>query len=394
MVALSTFFLACGGQLEQPPPSDCDCPGAQVCSQAGVCIDPGTCAADGDCPPGETCDLLTASCVVASACGGQSLATKLPSPNLLVLLDRSCSMAHKVAGRSKWRTSVDALGWMLHAHHGAIRFGLSMFPDKDRGKCAQGAIAVPPAADREDQIGGLLQAALAKESPNYPSGPCVTNIDTAVKQATKAAALKDADRESFVLLITDGYQYGCEAAGGDAGTKKLIKELASRGVKTFVLGFGNKVDPDQLEIFAKAGGVPAAGTERKFYRADDQSSLEQALAKIASRSKGHCHHQLDQLPADLDQVRVHFDGNEIGRDPTRQDGWELDPNSGQLTFHGTACAELEANRVDEVKVDFSCLRRSDGGAMGRCAAELQCSAATHCSAGYSCLQGCCVPPVQ
>jgi hypothetical protein len=124
--------------------------------------------------------------------------------------------------------------------------------------------------------------------PNFPNGPCVTNIDTAMEQATTEPALDDPERESYVLLLTDGKQAGCNQAGGDAGTLQIITDLRmNRNVPTFVVGFGDQVDPAQLNEFADAGGVPtndmSCDPPCRFYMAEDGASLQTALDDIAKK---------------------------------------------------------------------------------------------------------------
>ena len=85
----------------------------------------------------------------------------------------------------------------------------------------------------------------------------------------------DGWRATNRLLVSDGAQAGCNEAGGDPGTEKMIGDLFKAGIKTAVIGFGAGVDGAQLDKFAVAGGMPSAvGT--KYYKAEDAATLDAA----------------------------------------------------------------------------------------------------------------------
>jgi hypothetical protein len=198
-------------------------------------------------------------------------------------------MTGMVAGQTKWEIAVAAIDKLTSDYLGEIRFGLTLFPDTANPDCQQDVPAIPVAPDNETAVQTLLGSALMQSDPNFPNAPCVTNIDTAIEQAAAEPAFDDTERESYALLITDGKQYGCNAAGGDAGTTQIITDLfQTRSVATFVVGFGAGVDPAQLNVFADAGGVPTSDPSCmpdacRFYKAEDGQSLDAALAAIAKQ---------------------------------------------------------------------------------------------------------------
>jgi hypothetical protein len=204
-------------------PAACD--EGDYCSQAGICIAIGTCADPADCDDGLTCDEAGA-CVPGGGCGGLEATIEAVPPNLLVVLDRSCSMTSVVSGgMDKWQIAVAALNGMTTAYEGQIRFGLTLFPDTVTPSCEQDVIPFPVGPGNEPGMQALLTAALSGSDPLYPDGPCVTNIDTGMLQASGDPGLADPERASYVLLLTDGKQSsGCAAAGGDAGTTTIIAE--------------------------------------------------------------------------------------------------------------------------------------------------------------------------
>lgn len=331
------------------------CGAAQICSVAGMCIEKGACAADGDCAAGTLCDMAAHVCAPGGGCGAYEAKIEGVPPNLLIALDRSCSMTDAVGNKTKWSIAVAAIDAMTKAYAGQIRFGLTLFPDLDADKCGQGAIPVPIGANKEKTIQKLLDAALVTTDPNYPDGPCVTNIDSAMQQAAAEPSLGAAGRESYTLLLTDGKQAGCNLAGGDAGTAKIIANLAAKKVLTFVVGFGDGVDGAQLDAFADAGGVPSSDPAAKYYKAEDQASLDAVLGIIAKKVLS-CTFALDTKPSDPSKIFVFFDNDPAGipRDATHAGGWDYDEATNKVTFYGQACKDIKSAAVKDVDVVLGC----------------------------------------
>jgi hypothetical protein len=337
---------------------DPECEAPQLCSVVGVCIDEGTCKDDGDCGDGLECDPDAEVCVPGGGCGAFEATVDPIPPNLLVVLDRSCSMTASVGGQTKWDVAVGALNQMTTSFAGQIRFGLSLFPDTVTPSCQQDLIPIPPGPGNEMAIQTLLTNALQMSDPNFPDGPCVTNIDTAMQQAAAEPALTDPARDNYVMLLTDGKQAGCSAAGGDAGTTQIIGDLFTMlGVPTFVVGFGSGVDPAQLDVFAQAGGVPnqTPMSMTDYYDAQDAMSLQQAIDTIAKLTLG-CTFTLDTAPPDADEIYVFFDNSvqEVPQDPSHDNGWDYDPATNTITFYGPACDQLKDGDVTDVDVVFGC----------------------------------------
>ncbi len=338
---------------------DCngECVPPQFCSVEEQCIDAGTCLGDGDCADGLKCDETTQVCVPGGDCGGAEASIAAIPPNLLIVLDRSCSMDQAVnGGMTKWEIAVAAVNQLTTAYDGKIRFGLAVFPDKVTPDCKQDQISIPVDPAASAAIQAMLTAALDKQDPFFPDGPCVTNIDTAMQQAATEPAFLDTDRQSFALLITDGKQSsGCSSGGGDAGTTQTITDMATAGVGTFVVGFGSGIDATQMNIFADAGGLPSGDPTNHFYLADDQASLDMALDTIATATLS-CTFDLSEVPPDPTQIYVFFDNDPAGvaKDPTHTDGWDYDPATNQVTFYGPACDAIKSETVSDVDIVFGC----------------------------------------
>lgn len=313
-----------------------------------------TCSNDADCGVGGTCNPTTKAC----ACGGVSVEAGLVSSNLLVVLDRSCSMKNIVVGTTtKWDIAVAALTKLVSSNGGKIRFGLELFPDTTGDRCTQDAITIPVADGAAAGISSLLGAALDSSHPHYPSGPCVTNIDTAIQAAATEPAFSDATRKNVVVLVTDGKQAGCTAGGGDKGTTTAIRGLRASGVDTFVVGFGAGVDVAQLDEWADEGGQPRGAASPRFFDAADQAGLDAVLSTIAQRTLS-CTLKLAAPPPENDAglVYVFADGSTVplARDPSHADGWDYDVADGSVTFYGATCRSMQEGVTTKVKVVFGC----------------------------------------
>lgn len=334
-----------------------DCSGGTFCSGNGKCIATGSCEVNQDCEAGLECDPATKTCVPGGGCGAEEFEIEAVAPNMFISLDRSCSMtAAGGGGQTKWQIAVAAMNQLLTDFNGKIRWGLGMFPDIVAPNCAQDAAQFAVADANEAGIQAMLTAALATADPYFPNGPCVTNIDTAVQQASLEPAFTDPTRPSYVMLMTDGAQAGCSAAGGNAGTVQIIAGMLTAGVKTFVIGFGSGVNAAQLNNFADAGGVPKsdpANPTQHYYQANDAAGLKAVFDTIAGSILG-CTFTLSSVPPDSSKVFVFFDNVKLARDPTHTMGWDYDPATNQITFYGVDCDKLKAQQVQDVDVVFGC----------------------------------------
>src|SRR5690349_9137126 len=116
-VLLGVIIAACSGTNNNSSSSD---GGASSGSHAS------SGAGDNDCPAGTICDIPTSTCVPGGGCAGQEIMADIVPPNLLVVLDRSCSMTQMVSGKTKWQIAVDALNKLTTDYAMKIRFGLTL----------------------------------------------------------------------------------------------------------------------------------------------------------------------------------------------------------------------------------------------------------------------------
>lgn len=286
------------------------------------------------------------------------------TPSVLIVLDRSGSMEEPFGPKTSWKFSIAqrAVRRLVEGFGDQVRFGVMLFPgcpnpsllppiyrfipyiDNNpdaRGcssDCAIESIAVPIAAGSASDIISFIESA--------ETCFCGTPIAGALRSAVGYEGLKDASKSNAVLILTDGKEncYQDPVAAVEALRK------SSPTVETFVVGFGEQVDPRELNAMAVAGGTALAGRQ-SYYQAGDEAGLDKAFTDILRRVLG-CEFTFDESPPDGDHLFVLL-GDEL-LDKDAENGWTFDVDSRRLTIHGEACARIEAGEVEDVEVFFGC----------------------------------------
>ncbi len=202
----------------------------------------------------------------------------------LIVLDKSSSMTNTGAsGDTLWVEAVDSVNFMTSNYQEAIDFGLMIFPYPNQ--CSPGQVVV--------EMGPNNSAAISSEMQDPP--PTSGNW-TPMAQSLDAAAdhtpLHVDYRPSFVILITDGWQW---CSPYDPATRFLpvesVENLAALGIPVYVVGFTQSVDALTLNRMAVAGGTAHVGCDvtatepndpnNCYFQADDYFGLADALETIA-----------------------------------------------------------------------------------------------------------------
>lgn len=207
-------------------------------------------------------------------------------PNMLILLDRSSSMSG-----FKWNSAKEAVKAFTSERQSFMRFGLAVFPTIDVS-CGEGTALVPTDFYTADLIAAALESTRANGAYT-PTGPAVAFA------GRQTPDMSDPERRKFVILVTDG-DPTCPFDDGDenvAHAEEQLRDLADRGIKTFIIGFGRDANPAKLDKLAEAGGTARTGATCadpkgsgtipcKYYDADDSASLSAAFDQIARITEG------------------------------------------------------------------------------------------------------------
>jgi len=246
-------------------------------------------------------------------------------PDLLIVLDRTMSMARRPDGsappdtaaghaESKWYLAVNAVEQVTAppADTG-LRFGLELFPRDPGGdvcitlsqriqgisatnpQCEQGEVVVSPGPEQSAPIAAAIDPETTLLCISTPIGAAL------VTATAELAKIADPIRDQYVLFVTDGG----DTCSPDPGPEPVneVQMLAAAGIKTYVVGFGSQGGGDGVNVpllnqlacagmtakdFANACQMGANGYEPTkptgpplFYDAADGASLSAGLKAIA-----------------------------------------------------------------------------------------------------------------
>ena len=236
--------------------------------------------------------LVIPGLLLAVVGGFPGAAAAASCPSLTIVLERSGSMLLDLAGhagvadpaKQRWGIAKAAIERAVAAYSDKLPIGLTFFPADDL--CgASGTLRVPPGYD--------TQAAIHAALSDGGSSPNGGGIPTCGAVRRVARELSGQNRESYLLLVTDGMP-NCDATcgidpldpAGGAVSAIAAASSSSSPVKTFVLGIGNLSTTARgaLTRMADAGGVPDLSNPMlKFFSAGDSAALDAALVRIMSR---------------------------------------------------------------------------------------------------------------
>ena len=289
---------------------------------------------------------------------------------MLVVLDRSGSMNFDVGGAwpatssTRWDIATRVVKSVTKQYDADIRFGLSLFPLPD--SCNVAANSVVPVADGRaaplatalPQIPGYFYDKDIPATSQYKGLGSSTPLGRALEMTANEPELSNTAYANHVLVVTDGD----DTCGGNP--VNAVKTLFGKNIKTYVVGFagGQYVNPTTLNTMAVEGGTARTGTE-KYYRADDQQALIDALAKIA-KGAANCSFNLQSAPPDPKKIFVYVNGKLVAQDTTRVNGWDYGNNNLRITLYGGACDGLTQAANPNVSLVYGCPDAVVGGQEG------------------------------
>lgn len=381
-------YCAAGACVHDCTPNDGSCGAGKQCLTNGRCADVGTGGTAGTSgsgatggttiipiPDGGMPDVMEE----VDACAETKVELSTETPNVLLLVDRSGSMAKPLeADTSRWvalrAALIDPTSGLVPSVQASVNLGLALYtgpdgnnpsyvgseesatePDPDyivtdvcpylvqvpiapnNGAAIQAAYL--PASIREGSMGQTptgesLEAAL----------PALTSLDPALYPGRKV-----------IVLATDGEPDLCENGNDEEGGRErsiaAVQAALDAGVTTFVISVGSEVGEDHLRELANVGqGFPADDTTERFYRAADATSLAQAFEDIVNGVRS-CTFALDgMVTGDGSDGTVIVDGTTLVKDDPN--GWRLNGPS-EVELLGTTC-ELVKTGDHSIDVSFPC----------------------------------------
>lgn len=311
-----------------------------------------------------------------------------PIPQVLFAVDRSGSMDFSLTGiepddprrgdtPSRWTLMSAALTGSLAERTGSLEFGALFYPEILAGDAsACGGAEVVSIVPGEGTPAGLRDIF---ESTTPIGG---TPTGGALRVAREFFAEPEEGTVPFVVLVTDGAPNcnpepatpppacictspdptRCDPIGNaDAALQCLdagraldeLTMLSSAGVPTFVLGITRQADlVEVLDDMAVAGGRPRTTGPRRYYDAQTEAELNEALDAI-NDSITSCAFTLS-APSDPNRFQVLLAGTPISRDTTHMSGWDFTNDTNTIiSLYGEACRQAEDLGI-EVRAEVYC----------------------------------------
>lgn len=331
-----------------------------------------------------TCALAASGCdrtrlvpALELSAGPQCLAgdftLKRATPAVMLVLDRSASMASGFGSGTRWSTLRSALATTLPALGEDVELGAFLYPAA--GQAGQCAVPDAPAlSPRAGQV-NAVKALLASSTPGGAT-PTADAIDAAANALDQSIA---ADEPRALVLATDGAPNcnpglspaSCTCIDGracvssercldDARTAARLRSWAASGVPTWVIGIATEPTlSGVLNTLAVAGGRPKAGGQA-FFSAASPAELTVAFDELQAQLRS-CVFLSPSVPDVGGAFGVTLDGVTIDADPAN--GWIWGAlERGELVLRGAACARAAASPSGTLSVSVRC-GASDAGAV-------------------------------
>jgi len=279
-------------------------------------------------------------------------------PAVMMVLDRSGSMGRGFGGdEPRWNILTRALASALPPVDRTMQIGALLFPRQGGGSQTCGLPATPELAPAFGSVPRLLEIMRSTTprggTPTAPAIELASKTLLAQRAATTARAM---------VLATDGAPVcnasldwrtcrcgsptmSCarrpELCLDDARTIAALTTSLEKGLPTYVIGIAASESggfPDVLDAMAVAGGRPKTAGEHRYFVADSEAELDEALVAIRDQV-GACTYLTVSVPDAAGDLTLIIDGAVIPFDESRTEGWSWsDRENGQIVLSGLACA--------------------------------------------------------
>ncbi len=334
------------------------------------------------------------------ACGTEAYGNAVPA-GLLIVLDKSGSMAGGDGQPDKWAPTVSAVTQLTQTAPQQLKVGLTPFPgddcDWDGLECSNLESQACKDALADGCCEDVSPAPAVPVQPLSQSGPLIvewmngngpnggTPTLWALKRGYHVMKTLTTEGERFVLLVTDGDPnvYTPEQTVGGQftipesnieckTTADIVAEAASAAagdppVKTYVIGSpgvsseGMRFLSDVATAGLTAPDGCSVGVDCHFQigTADFQAELQTVLETIAGAISDCVFALPEGEDVDPDKVNVVIDTPEgpieVYRDTTHTDGWDYtDATQTKIQLFGPACELYQSLTGDRITIVLGC----------------------------------------
>ena len=292
-------------------------------------------------------------------CGDTTITPNRAPVDILVVLDRSGSMAYSISDdcyctgqnprcsntagcTDRWTAVKGALDQTVNAN-ASINWGLEFYSSPNGADCS---VSLAPQVAIGANSGPTILNQMGTVTPaNHTPTAAAINAATMYMQS-----VVDGNSRA-ILLATDGMP---NCVGGRVNsdddmpaTTAAVAGAAAAGFPVYVVGMGPQASITNLNQLAVAGGTGS------YYPADSAQSLSDSLATISKIVSTTCEFQTPMVPPDPTKVYVYV--NKVFVEQSADNGWVCgDPTCSDILLTGTYCADMLGGNPSTVQIIFGC----------------------------------------
>lgn len=303
-------------------------------------------------------------------CGTIALSVRPRAPTVVLLVDRSGSMAGPFLGapdRSRWEALREGLfappagdlaafrGGVVRTLAPDVRFGLALYTAQHDTACPA-LVRAAPAFDQSNALARVFDASPPPMDGKTPTGAAIHAVLDAL-----VAESPPGDGPTYLVLATDGDPDRCDAPStrDDVARSRSVEAVRrgfSLGIRTFVVALG-EIQATHLQALANAGaGLPApvdGGPAAPYWFPREAGSLGDSLWQAVGAGLS-CRLEIDGRvdPHRACEGSLRIDGEAVPCDAPGG-GWRA-LDASHLELLGATCDALRRGEVRAIAAELPC----------------------------------------